>query len=365
MKKRILVIFAAVIAGAAVVLGGRWAVYGRFLETTDNAYVKADTVNVAAKIPGRIAEVKVEENALVRAGDPLVILEKSDYEAAVRRAEAEAAARRAALAAINARIGQSEAEVDAASAALLSTEASLDLQKIDQKRVASLAEANYVARQALDRSNASLKDWKGRRESSAANVEAAKASAAAALSEREEAQAALKSAQAALELAELDLQNTIVRAPHDGVAGNLVGRAGAYANPGQRLLSLVPVADSYVVANFKETQIARMRPGAKVKLKLDAYPGASVEGEVESFAPASGAEFSLLPPENATGNFTKIVQRMPVRIRIVKAPADINILPGLSVTAVVDTRGDASKTAQLFRPRTETEASRLGPSGVQ
>ncbi len=354
MKKYAL---AATVAALVTIIGYgalRWLTHGRFIETTDNAFLKADTVIVSPKIPGRIEHVAVVDNALVRAGDVLAIIEDRDYLAQFQQAEAEVAAKKAALEAIRLKISLAGAEVAGAAAAVKSTEASLDLQKLERQRAAELAKESFATRRTLDQANAALKDWSGRLEGAAAGLDAAKASASIAEAQEQEAAAALAIAEARLDLARQNLENTKVRAPKDGVTGNLAARAGQYVNPGQRLVSVVPLTEVYVVANFKETQIGRIRPGAKATLEIDAYPGVDVEGEVESLAPASGAEFSLLPPENATGNFTKVVQRMPVRIKVTHAPTSVALLPGLSVRAEVDTRGgDKGPPTALFSPRRE------------
>lgn len=357
MKKYVLAAVAAAVLTAVLSLGVRWAMHGRFIETTDNAYLKADTVTIAPKIAGRIARVEIEDNSLVHAGDVLAVIEGDDYRAALRQAEGEVAARRAALDAIQLKIAQASAEIAGAAATVKSTEASLTLQRIERQRAVDLAKESFATKRTLDQANAALKDWSGRLEGAAAGLDAAKASASIAEAQENEAAAALAIAEAQLDLARQDLANTKVRAPKDGVAGNLAARVGQYVSPGQRLVSIVPLADVYVVANFKETQIGRIRPGAKVALEIDAYPGEEIEGEVDSLAPASGAEFSLLPPENATGNFTKIVQRMPVKIKVTRAPASLALLPGLSVTAAVDTRGgEKGPPTALFSPRREDSA---------
>ncbi len=350
MRKIILASFVGLLAIASLYAGGRWAMHGRFLQETDNAYVKADAVTISAKLANRVARVAVGENAYVRAGDPLVYLDDADYVAARKQAEAEVAARRAAFEAIRQQIALSDANIADAAAAVKSAEATLTLQQLDRKRTVELTDQNIAARHTLDQANAGVKNWSGKLESAAASLNAAKAAAQITLAQTDEAKAALEKALALAETARLHEQNTVIRAPRDGVVGNLAAREGQFVTPGQRLMSLVPQQDLYVIANFKETQIRRIKPGARVKLELDAYPGEEVIGEVENFSPASGSEFSLLPPENATGNFVKIVQRIPVRIRIVEVPEGVTILPGLSVTASVDTRtGDHD--APVFSPR--------------
>ncbi len=358
MKKYALAALVAAIVTLAGYVGVRWLAHGRFIEMTDNAFLKADTIVVAPKISGRIARVDVADNALVKAGDVIVVIEDEDYAALVRQAEGEVEARAAALDAIRLKIGQAGAEIAGAAAAVKSTEASLALQKLERERAAELAKESFATKRTLDQANAALKDWSGRLEGAAAGLDSAKASASIAEAQLKEASAALAIAEARLDLARQNLENTRVRAPKDGVAGNLAARAGQFVSPGQRLVSIIPLAEIYVIANFKETQISRIRPGAKVALNVDAYPGVKVEGEVDSLAPASGSEFSLLPPENATGNFTKIVQRMPVKIKVTRAPASVALLPGLSVTAEVDTRGgDKGLPTALFAPRREEEAA--------
>lgn len=336
---------------AAVYFGLQWGIYGRFVETTNNAFIKADTIVISAKSPGRIERVLVADNAFVNAGDPLVRIESNDYTARVRQAKADLEARRAAIETLEKQMRLAEANVASAEAAARSVEAELGLAKSDFGRTSELAKSSFASRQALDRSTSGLKASKARLDSAYANLEAANAEATVLTAQQEQARAALGWAQAALQLAEIDEANVIIRAPKSGVVGNVGAREGEYAATGRQMMALVPVEEVYVVANFKETQVARIRAGEKVRIEIDAYPGVDVIGAVDSLSPSSGAEFSLLPAENATGNFTKIVQRVPVKITIVKAPAGVALLPGLSVTAAVDTRGADLKTAAQFAPR--------------
>jgi membrane fusion protein (multidrug efflux system) len=351
-SKRVILLSAiSIVTMAAVYFGLQWGVYGRFVETTDNAFIKADTVVISAKSPGRIEAVLVADNAVVRAGDPLVRIERNDYTARVRQARAELEARRAAIATIEKQMALAEARVESADAAARSVEAELGLAKSDFDRTTELAKSNFASRQALDKSTSAFKSGKARLESAYANYEAARAEAAVLKAQQEQAGAALAWAEAALQLAEIDEENAVVRAPKSGVVGNVSVHEGEYASTGRQMMALVPIEDAYIVANFKETQVSRIRAGEMVRIEIDAYPGVDVIGIVDSLSPASGAEFSLLPPENATGNFTKIVQRIPVKIKIVDAPAGVSLLPGLSVTAAVDTRGADLKAAGRFAPR--------------
>ena len=359
MKRIILISALAIAVAAGLVFGGEWALRGRFIQTTDNAYVKADTVIISAKTPGRIATVLVSDNTIVRKGDPLARIESSDYSARVRQAEAEKAARAAAIDTIEKQIALNETKIADASANVKSAEAELKLQQADYKRTSELAKSDYATRQALDQRTTALTAGKAKLESANAALSATRAEANVLTAQGEQARAALAAAEAALDLAKIDEENIVIRAPEDGVVGNVSVRAGEYAATGRQLMALVPIQNAYVVANFKETQVQRIRPGEKVRLEFDAYPKADVVGVVDSLSPASGAEFSLLPPENATGNFTKIVQRLPVKIRIVEAPQEVALLPGLSVTAAVDTRGADLREASLFAPREEKDAMSL------
>ncbi|MGE0409589.1 MAG: HlyD family secretion protein [Amphiplicatus sp.] len=351
MKRVLLLAVIGAVVFFALVAGGRWALYGRFFQKTDNAYVKADTVVVSAKTPGRIEDVLVEENALVRRGDALVRIEPDDYAARVRQATADYEARRAALDTVAKEIALNQSKIADARATVKSAEAAFNLVEADYKRTAELVTGGVATRQALDERTSALKAGKARLDSAAAGLAAAEAEGAVIEARHKEARAALAWGKAALELAEIAAGDAVLRAETDGVVGNVSVRAGEYASTGRRLMALVPIQDAYVVANFKETQLAQIRPGEKVRIKIDAYPEADIEGVVDSLSPSSGAEFSLLPPENATGNFTKIVQRVPVKIRLVDAPAGIALLPGLSVTASIDTRTGDPKTTSLFSPR--------------
>lgn len=347
---------AALVVGAGLFLGVRWAVYGRFIESTDNAYVKADTIVISAKTPGRVQAVYVADNSAVSKGDPLVRIESDDYSARVRQGEADLEARRAALETLDRQTALNQANIDDARASIKSAEASRAFAARNYERYSSLANSNVASKQKLDETSTALKSAEAQLESANASLAAASAEAAVIAAQKQEARAALARAEATLDLAEIDETNVLIRAPADGVVGNVSIRTGEYASTGRQMMALVPVSDAYIVANFKETQVERIRAGERVKIEIDAYPGAEVIGAVDSLSPASGAEFSLLPPENATGNFTKIVQRLPVKVRVVEAPAQVALLPGMSVTATVDTRGADLATASLFAPRSAKDA---------
>lgn len=336
------------VAAAALVGGGsfgwHWWTEGRFIESTDNAYVQSDITVVSPKVSAYVRDVRVAENQQVKTGDVLVVLDDQDFRAKVAEAEAAVLAQKAALGTIDSKLELQRSLIDQAAATLASAEAEERRARQDYDRTRSLASDSWTSRQKLETSDADLRK---------ATAQVAKARAALAAendqvtvlrASRTETEARLVQSQASLQTAQIDLSNTVVRAAVDGVVGNRGVQVGQYARPGVQLLALVPLPDVYVVANFKETQLSHMRPGQTVSLSVDAFPGRKLEGRVESFAPASGSKFSLLPPENATGNFTKIVQRVPVRIALPHDGELSGLLrPGLSVVAEVDTRGSGDR----------------------
>jgi len=333
-----------------------WFVEGRFLVTTDDAYVGADTAIIAAKVAAHVAEVAVADNAIVHAGDLLVSLDGGDYRLSVEAAKAKIATQDATIARIGRQVeaqdaasAQAAAQVGAAAAQQQGAEADQQRAALEFDRSQKLAETNFGSQQRLEQAAAD----RARTIAAAAGANAAKASAEAALSGAKDNLDVLKAQQTeavrvrgelatAEEKAERDLSFTEIRAPFDGVVGNKAVEVGQYALPGTRLLALVPLTSAYVDANFKETQLDSIRPGQKVDLAVDSYGGRVIPGVVVSIAPASGAEFSLLPPDNATGNFTKVVQRIAVRIAVApEALREGTLRPGLSVVALVRTRDES------------------------
>lgn len=338
--RRLLLGAAALAVAAAAGWGGwHWWTVGRHLVSTDDAYVTADFAILSPKVSGYVAEAPAE-NAAVAAGAVLVRLEDGDYRAAFASAEAAlSAAEAAAVRAVRqvevarAAVAQSEAQRDAALARLAQAEA-------DLTRYSRLAANDYATGQTLDAARAARDTAAAAVAEAEAGIVSARASVAVAEAQRREADAAVAKEQAEVTRARRDLDATAIRAPFEGTVGNLAVTTGDYVTPGKRLLAVVPLGRVYVEANFKETQIARLVPGTPVTLTADAFPDHPIEGHVESLSPASGAVFSLLPPENATGNFTKVVQRVPVRVSVPAAVAAEGWLrPGLSVTAVADPDG--------------------------
>ena len=325
--------------------GYRYFVEGRFLVSTDDAYVKADMSTIAAKVGGYVALVPVVDNTVVTKGQVLARIDDGDYVNAVETAQARIATQEATVARIGRQVAAGAAAVDQAKAMLVSAKADATRLAAEFGRADSLMQSSYGTQQRLDAARAD----RDRANAAVANAQAAVTSAEAAIdvtrAQEVEARKVRLELVTALARAERDLAFTVVKAPFDGVVGNKSVQPGQYVQTGSRLLSLVPLGSAYVEANFKETQVARLRPGQAVVIRPDAYGEREVMGRVESIAPASGAEFSMLPPENATGNFTKIVQRLPVRIAVPPEVAREGILrPGLSVEVEVHTR-DAGEPA--------------------
>jgi membrane fusion protein (multidrug efflux system) len=321
------------------VFGYRWWTVGRFLESTDDAYVGGDITVIAPKVSGFIAHVAVADNQTVRAGELLVKLDDRDYRAARARAIAAVAAQQATLTNLAATRHLQEAVIAQARAGISAADAEIERTREDQARYRHLQQLSAVSVQESQKADADYKD------AIAAGVKARAALAASQRqldvidSQAQQAQAALAQARADNEVAELNLSYTELRAPMDGTVGNRSARQGAYATIGAQLMSLVPSRGLWVDANFKESQLARMKAGQRVTVEADVLPGRVFHGRVVSLAPATGAVFSVLPAENATGNFTKIVQRVPVRIQLDGDAAQLGQLrPGLSVVAKVDMR---------------------------
>ncbi len=339
VKGRIFPILLVALAMLVTGIGLWWLLEGRHWQSTDNAYVEADMAVMAAKVPGYVAKVSVEDNQAVKAGDPLVQIEDADYRAALAKAEAEVERLSRERGAAGARAVAEASSIAEAEASLRAAEAGAVRAKADERRAEDLLKQGFATRATVDLRHAESEAAAALVVERQAAIQSARATQQAASGSAGGAGAALKAAIAAAEAARLDLANTIIRSPVDGVVGNRTVRVGQFARQGQQLLVVVPVAQAYLVANFKETQIAHMQPGMKVQLEFDAYPDAEIGGRIDSFSPASGSRFSIIPPENATGNFTRIVQRMPVKIIVDRPlPAGVRLAPGLSANVRVDLR---------------------------
>ena len=341
-----------VIAAVVLVLalggygGWYWWTDWRFFESTDDAYIASDVSVISPKVEGYIKEVRVRENQAVKKGAVLFVIDHSDFAAKVAQNQAAVATEEAAVATYDSRLDLQQAMIAQAQATLQSAEADLLRTQQDYKRYSQLMSSDFASRQRFDQAVADQRKAEAETAKSQAALAAAKSQVGVLRSQRREEEARLLQARANLALAQNDLDNTTIRAPVSGVVGNRAGQVGQYVKPGTELVSLVPLPRVYVTANFKETQLTRMRPGQRAEVAVDAYPNHPLEGRIDSFAPASGAQFSLLPPDNATGNFTKIVQRVPVRIALPRHDPLARLLrPGLSVTVSVDTREPGEATA--------------------
>ena len=336
-------------------LGYDYLTVGRYLVSTDDAYVRADTTTLAAKISGYVTAIPVADNEPVRAGEVVARIDDGDYRLAVDSARHKVATQQAAIDRIARQIVAQQAAVEQARAALASAQAAAARAQSELDRQQALAGKEFASRQTLERALAN-------RDQTAAAVQGAKAALQAAQAQvdvlgaqQQEARRTLQQLQTALAKAERDLSFAVVRAPIDGVIGNRAVHVGDYVQTGTRLASVVPLAGVYVDANFKETQLARIKPGQPATISVDALPGRTITGTVASIAPASGAVFSLLPPDNATGNFTKIVQRLAVRIRLPDGVAEQRLLrPGMSVVVSVDTRPPANDGSGFRSGRADT-----------
>jgi membrane fusion protein (multidrug efflux system) len=346
-KKLILasIVLLALVAGG--IYGYRYWTNGRFLVSTDDAYVEADFAILQPKVTGYVASVPAIANAHVKAGDALVVLRDGDYRDALTLAQSNLDAEVAAVDRINlqakaalAAITQAEAKLAAAKA--LQTQAQSDLT-----RYTTLAKTDVATTQRLESARATAATTEADVREAEAGVLTAEADHKVVEAQAAEAEATVAGLTSSRDRARRDLSDTVLRAPTDGVVGNLSVATGDYVTPGSRLLAVVPLSEVYVEANFKETQIEDLRPGTKVHLEVDAFPDRSFTGTVQGVSPASGSVFSLLPAENATGNFTKVVQRLPVRIAV---PADVAdqgwLFPGLSVTATADPRTSEGANGQ-------------------
>src|SRR2546422_352655 len=315
-KRTIFIIMGAVLLGLVAVGVRRW-IYSLNHVSTDNAQVDGHIIPILPKVGGYVLEVRTDENRSVKAGDTIVVLDDRDYKARLAQAEADLAV---ALAGVSnrARVGQAEAQVAQA-------QANAEKAHADLERIKPLAEKDIVPKQALDAA-----------EAGARAADAALAAAQAALLG---ADARVAAARAARDQAALNLSYTRIIAPADGVASKKAVELGELVQPGQPLMSVVPLGDVWVTANLKETQTADVTPGDPADFTVDAYPGRHFNGHVESLSPATGAKFSLLPPDNATGNFTKVVQRIPVRIRLDGKNDPVRPLrPGMSVVVTIKTK---------------------------
>tara|TARA_R100001126_G_scaffold101973_1_gene84254 strand:- start:1325 stop:2464 length:1140 start_codon:yes stop_codon:yes gene_type:complete len=338
VKKIILPLIAAAIIGGGGYYGFYWVTEGQYHESTDNAYLQADEVAVSPKVSGYVGDLRVAENQPVRKGDLLLTIRDEDFRLELAKAEAALEARRSAVGTMEQQITLQEAAINQAAANVDIARVELERTSDDFKRYDDLVKKGAASRQKFDYAKADRQTAQAEVAAANATLAVEKGRLGVLRAQKIEAERAVKQAEAARDLAQQALDDTRIFAPFDGVVGNRSVQTGALVQPGEQLLVLVPLPGTYIVANFKETQISHMAPGQKVAVEVDAFPDAEIVGHIASFAPATGAQFSLLPPENATGNFTKITQRVPVRIELDDSKWAKALRPGLSVVVNVDTR---------------------------
>ncbi|WLI43913.1 HlyD family secretion protein [Pseudomonas beijingensis] len=309
-------------------------------QSTDDAYVHADFTAVAPKVSGTVETVLIEDNQRVEKGDLLATLDDRDFVAAVTAAKAEVASARASIASLQAHLSRQQTAIAQAQAAVAADEAALKLASANQARYRNLANDGSGTVQAQQQAEAQLSIQLARRNRSEAGLQAARQQVDVLKADLEKAGATLTHAQATQAIEELKLSYTRITAPIAGTIGQKSVRIGAFVNTGEPLLAIVPLDAVYITANFRETQLARVAMGQVVDITVDALPGESLAGTVQSLGPASGVSYSAIAPHNATGNFTKIVQRLPVRIRIdPDQPAAAKLRVGMSVTPQIRTDG--------------------------
>jgi membrane fusion protein (multidrug efflux system) len=339
LRKVLFIILPAVVLALGASGGWYWWNVLRFLQSTDDAYVQSDISLISPKVEGYIKEVRVADNQEVAEGDVLFVIDDRDFAAKVAQAEAAVTTEEAMVVTYGSRLDLQRAMIEEAQATLDSADADLSRARRDYTRYSALMSTDFASRQRFEQAEADSRKADAAVAKSRAGLAAAQNQLAVLRSQRHEEESRRQQARATLQLARNDLDNTVIRAPVSGVAGNRAGQVGQYVKAGTQLLSLVPLSRVYVTANFKETQLTHMRPGQLAEVSVDAYPDLVIDGRIESFAPASGAQFSLLPPDNATGNFTKIVQRVPVRVALpADSPLTGRLRPGLSVTVTINTR---------------------------
>ncbi|VTZ52053.1 Secretion protein HlyD family protein [Methylocella tundrae] len=326
--------------GAAGWFGWRWWTAGRFEETTDNAFLQADKVVATPKVGGFVAEVFVSDNQPVKAGEVLARIDERDYRIALFQSQADLDRSKAGLEGVAAALIQQQAKIEEAKADVATMTAALDFATEEQKRYGDLLHSGAGTIQRSHQATSDLLQKQAALDKARASYDAAQKQTDALHSLEAAARASLQRAEINLDQAKLNLEYTTIRAPIDGVVGDRSLRKGQLVQPGANLLTIVPMGKSiYLIANFKETQVGAMVEGQPASFTVDAYGDHVFHGRIDSFAPGTGAQFALLPPENATGNFTKIVQRVPVKIILDdNDPLIQRLRPGLSVEATIDTR---------------------------
>lgn len=330
----------ALLAGSAAVgyYGHDYWTSGRFLETTDDAYVKADSTIIAPKVSGYIAKVLVGDNEKVKAGQTLAKIDDRDFKAALGQARADVAAGEASVRNIDAQVELQQPIIAQSTADVAAADANLKFAQEERARYDDLMKSGSGTIQRAQQTDAALRASNAQLQHAKSGLVAAQRKVDVLTTQRAQATAQLDRARAVAQQAELNLSYTEITAPVDGTVGARSLRVGQYVQAGTQLMAVVPLDAVYVVANFKETQLTHVRPGQPVALHVDSFRNQALHGHVDSLSPASGLEFALLPPDNATGNFTKIVQRVPVKIVLDDHRLTGLLRPGMSAVPTIDTK---------------------------
>jgi membrane fusion protein (multidrug efflux system) len=347
LKQLLIVAGVLLLIAAAAGYGNYYWRTGRFLVSTDDAYVQAHSVLISPKVSGYLSEAPVDDNQPVKAGEVLARIDPRDYQTALDQARANVAAARAAIDTLNQQIAQQMLVIEQGRHQVASDQAALVFSQQDFQRYTELAKDGWGTMQRSQQAQADIREKDATLQHDAAVVAAAERQIGVFKAQITQATATLAQQQAMEHQAELNLSYTVITAPVDGAVGVRTLQVGQYVQAGTQLMAVVPLQAVYIVANYKETQLTDVRPGQRVTIDVDTFPNAKVTGHVDSVAPASGQEFALLPPDNATGNFTKIVQRIPVKIVVDANDPLANLLrPGMSVEPTIDTKAASSARNQ-------------------
>ncbi len=328
----------------SVLLAWTWVTDWRHIQSTNNAYVQGDITAIRPKVSGYVQDLYVTDNQAVRKGDPLLRIEDEEIRQQIAGVDAELARLDAELLALGQKKALQSLQIDQASADVAIAEAEQERTRAELARSKRLAQAGNTSKQAHEIAIATHRQAMGASTRATARLEAAKLETTVLDAEEQKLKALVQKTRAERNILKIHLDDTVLRAPIDGVIGNRTVRAGQLVEPGRFLMAVVPLNDVWVVGNFKETQLTRVREGQPVTIHVDTFPGAEIKGVVAGMSPASGAEFSILPPQNASGNFTKIVQRIPVKITIDPSDGMRGLLrPGMSCTVSIDTKQSRSE----------------------
>ncbi len=344
------------VAGAAD-FGYGYLTTGRYLETTDDAYVKADSTIVAPKVSGYIAEVLVSDNEKVTAGQLLARIDDRDFKTALAQAKADVAASEAAVRNLDAQIELQQPVIQQQASEVDAADANLKFAQQERARYDELMKSGSGTVQRAQQTDAALRAQTAQLQQGKAGLAAANKKVEVLTTDRAKAVAQLDHARAVQQQAALNLSYTQITAPVDGTVGARSLRVGQFVQAGTQLMAVVPLDAVYVVANFKETQLTHVRNGQPVELRIDSFHSTTLKGHVDSLSPASGLEFALLPPDNATGNFTKIVQRVPVKIVLDDQSLKGLLRPGMSAVPTVDTKATVVAEREVAKHLASTAAS--------